>query len=426
MSAPALPPVLQPLDPELRALLAPLFRRGPLVLGYDLEDVRLCGRIELVWRKAGQSFILWVCRMEDAERSFAQTERHRLGHLGEPPDPQALQLILAMAEILRHWEARGVDHHLARYFEVPRGVAATGESLEVRVTLRCNERCPFCGTGDSAINVAESSAEVESLIEQAPGLGVNVVTLTGGEPTLRPELPRWIRRIHELGLKADVQTNAVLLDDPGVWDAYVGPDGRPDLPDVLLVSLHTQHPERLAALVGVPGARLDRKLAAIRIALARGIYVRVNFVVTTLNADEIDAFPGFLAATYPHHLRKMEVMFSFATPHGRMEANRNLWPRIPDVAPALGRALERSEALGLQAMVPDTCGLPPCVLPDHARFFWTSTRAAAGAVVPYERMKWTSCRQCRWDDRCIGVWRAYVALHGAEGFGVVPAGAGGR
>jgi MoaA/NifB/PqqE/SkfB family radical SAM enzyme len=345
-----------------------------------------------------------------------------VGHCGEPRDQEARALLRGLARLVTNWESRGADRHLQRYLELPRGVVATGESLEVRVTVRCNEACPFCSTPDasSTLNAAASPEEVEALLDAAPGLGVRLVTLTGGEPTLCPELPGWIRRIHDLGLQAHVQTNAVRLADPASWATFVGADGRVDLPDQLLVSLHTQHAERLPELVGVPGASLDRKLAAVRGALERHVPVQVNFVLSALNVDEVDAFPDFLARTFPTHVGALQLMFSFATPHGRMEQHRHLWPRVPDVAPRLARALERAEALGLAAFVPDTCGLPPCVLPDHARFFWTATRAPAGAAVTYERFKWPFCAACRYDERCVGVWRAFAESHGAEGFGASP------
>lgn len=78
---------------------------------------------------------------------------------------------------------------------------------------KCNFRCPFCHNGDS---VLKSSTEIpfEEIIEylnSRKGL-LDAVVVTGGEPTLMPDLENKIRIIKSLGFKVKLDTNGTNPD----------------------------------------------------------------------------------------------------------------------------------------------------------------------------------------------------------------------
>lgn len=73
---------------------------------------------------------------------------------------------------------------------------------------KCNFRCPFCHNGDSVLN---SSVEIPfndilAYLESRKGL-LDAVVVTGGEPTLMPDLEDKIRQIKELGFQVKLDTN---------------------------------------------------------------------------------------------------------------------------------------------------------------------------------------------------------------------------
>ena len=73
---------------------------------------------------------------------------------------------------------------------------------------KCNFRCPFCHNGDSVLN---SSVEIPfkdiiAYLESRKGL-LDAVVVTGGEPTLMPDLENKIRQIKELGYEVKLDTN---------------------------------------------------------------------------------------------------------------------------------------------------------------------------------------------------------------------------
>ncbi|HXK01721.1 MAG TPA: radical SAM protein [Verrucomicrobiae bacterium] len=75
---------------------------------------------------------------------------------------------------------------------------------------RCNLACAYCNEFDHSsqpVPTEEMLARIDKLAE----LGVSVITISGGEPLLHPELDDIIRRIRSHGALATLITNAYLL-----------------------------------------------------------------------------------------------------------------------------------------------------------------------------------------------------------------------
>ena len=63
-------------------------------------------------------------------------------------------------------------------------------SAQIEVTLRCNASCPFCSIPalpkPVVINEMNTN-QIKLIIDQIAELGVNIISFTGGEPTLRKD-----------------------------------------------------------------------------------------------------------------------------------------------------------------------------------------------------------------------------------------------
>lgn len=72
----------------------------------------------------------------------------------------------------------------------------------------CNFRCPFCHNGDSVLNSNTPIPfdEILDYLKTRVGL-IDAVVVTGGEPTLMPEVKDRIRQIRELGFLIKLDTN---------------------------------------------------------------------------------------------------------------------------------------------------------------------------------------------------------------------------
>lgn len=73
----------------------------------------------------------------------------------------------------------------------------------------CNFRCPFCHNSGLLPGSAEAEyeeAEVLAFLKKRKGI-LEGVCITGGEPTLQPDLETFIRQIRDMGLMVKLDTN---------------------------------------------------------------------------------------------------------------------------------------------------------------------------------------------------------------------------
>lgn len=115
----------------------------------------------------------------------------------------------------------------------------------------CNFRCPFCHNGSLLDGGTPSALDQETLLaflDKRRGL-LDGVCVTGGEPTLQPELPRMLRRIKALGYQIKLDTNG---SRPDVLKALV----TEHLVDYVAMDVKNC-PERWGETVGIPGLELS-------------------------------------------------------------------------------------------------------------------------------------------------------------------------
>lgn len=101
-------------------------------------------------------------------------------------------------------------------------------SLRLSVTDRCNLRCKYCMPEDDyawlprdTILTFEEMAELTAIFTE---LGVDKVRLTGGEPLLRRDLPRFVRQLSENRRITEIAltSNGVLMADQAADLSFAG------------------------------------------------------------------------------------------------------------------------------------------------------------------------------------------------------------
>ncbi|MFF1798284.1 pyrroloquinoline quinone biosynthesis peptide chaperone PqqD, partial [Kitasatospora sp. NPDC058263] len=88
--------------------------------------------------------------------------------------------------------------------------------LIAELTYRCPLQCTYCA---NPVELARYRDELDTdqwlrVLDQARGLGVLQVHLTGGEPLLRRDLARIVAHAHDLGLYTNLVTSGLPLDEP--------------------------------------------------------------------------------------------------------------------------------------------------------------------------------------------------------------------
>ena len=73
----------------------------------------------------------------------------------------------------------------------------------------CNMRCPFCHNPDLVLGASSWNLSVSSLLEflETRKGKLEGVCITGGEPTIHPELPNLLREIQKAGFCVKLDTN---------------------------------------------------------------------------------------------------------------------------------------------------------------------------------------------------------------------------
>ena len=104
------------------------------------------------------------------------------------------------------------DLHIGRV--MARGMLSTNRPLLVHLIpmRRCNLACTYCNEYDD-FSQPVSLDEVFVRIDKLASLGTCMLTISGGEPLMHPELDRILERIRERGIVAGLLTNGYLLTE---------------------------------------------------------------------------------------------------------------------------------------------------------------------------------------------------------------------
>ena len=160
---------------------------------------------------------------------------------------------------------------------------------EIALTYRCQNRCFFCyaSSPERGRSVPERTAEevkrvLDKIVDQAR---VPTVSFTGGEPTLRTDLPALVAYARELGLRTNLITNGIRCGDI----AYVAQLAEAGLSSAQ-VSVEAGDGAVHDEVVANPGA-FECTIQGVRNLKAAGIHVHTN---TTINDRNVRALPGLV------------------------------------------------------------------------------------------------------------------------------------
>src|SRR5271169_6457364 len=93
-----------------------------------------------------------------------------------------------------------------------KGLVSTRHPVLVHITpiRRCNLACTYCNEFDD-FSKPVPLEEMFQRIDRLGAMGTSVITISGGEPLLHPELDAIIARIRKNGIMAGLITNGYLL-----------------------------------------------------------------------------------------------------------------------------------------------------------------------------------------------------------------------
>ena len=255
----------------------------------------------------------------------------------------------------------------------------TIQYLRISVTDRCNFRCRYCMPLEGLPWLPKSDIlsyeEIAEVVRQLAPLGLRGVRLTGGEPTIRPQVSRLVAMLRAVPQVEDIalSTNGVKLPGLASELAAAGLDR-------VNISADSLRADRIVAI-----ARRDLGFDPVQAAMAAESVgldpIKLNVVVMRgTNDDEVVDFAR-LTLEHPWHVRFIELM-----PVGEMETltDEHVVPS-DEVLSRISTALGRLEASGGPAR-----GNGPAA-------YWrlAGARGTIGVITPMTHTYCGSCNRVR-------------------------------
>jgi radical SAM protein with 4Fe4S-binding SPASM domain len=179
--------------------------------------------------------------------------------------------------------------------------------LDLALTYRCNNDCAHCynvrpASSESPVPSRDggnwgagpgelSTSDWKRILDKAWELGIPHIIFTGGEPTLREDLPELIAYAEKNGQVTGLNTNARRLSDPRYVEKLVAAGL-----DHVQITVESNDADVHDRMVRTKGA-YPQTIKGLKNVLASPLYVMTNTTMLRTNADTIPATLDFLADT---------------------------------------------------------------------------------------------------------------------------------
>ncbi len=299
---------------------------------------------------------------------------------------------------------------------------------DIKLGYTCNNNCLHCVIADQRDrarslrgNVDRSTAEFIRELHDARRLAVRDIVFTGGEPTIRRDLPLLLELAHGMGFRLHVQTNARMLsyrpqaEKLAAWDV------------TWVVALHGPDAELHDRVTRVRGS-FAQTVQGIRNLRALGQRVVGKVVLSKLNYERQEAIVGLLVELGVPYV-------NLAFPHALGAAREHfdeVVPRYSELVPFAHATLDRYA----QAAVLYYEAIPLCLMRGYEKHVAEYACVALQQPAVHKQLdmdtrdwrearqeqkqKFPPCASCRHDAVCEGPWREYPERFGAEEFVPVP------
>jgi cyclic pyranopterin phosphate synthase len=254
----------------------------------------------------------------------------------------------------------------------------TIEYLRISITDRCNLRCVYCMpvAGLEWLPKADilTYEEIARVVGELAPLGLRRIRITGGEPTLRPDVERLVALLRVIPEIEDLSlsTNGVRLPALAETLRHAGLDR-------VNISADSLRPERIRGIArrNIAFDPIEAARAAERAGLSP---IKINVVVLRgINDDEIVDFAR-LTLDHPWHVRFIELM-----PVG--DLRELTWEHVVPSDEVLARISAIGELLPADA---------PTRSNGPARYFrLNGARGKVGVITPMSHTYCGSCNRVR-------------------------------
>ncbi len=152
--------------------------------------------------------------------------------------------------------------------------------MDMALTFRCQNNCVHCYAGGPHETIEMNTAQWKEVINKLCDIGIFILTFTGGEPTLREDLPELLQYAQNKGMVTGLITNGRRLKDK----AYVETLEKAGL-DFVQITLESHKAQIHDLMTDIKGSWLET-IAGIKNAVNSQVYVTTNSTLSKHNAPE--------------------------------------------------------------------------------------------------------------------------------------------
>lgn len=161
--------------------------------------------------------------------------------------------------------------------------------MDLALTYRCNNDCAHCYNARPRSFPELDTRSWKTVLDRLWDLGIPHVVFTGGEPTLRTDLPELIAHAESLGQITGLNTNGRRLADSGFVQSLVDAGL-----DHVQVTLESSDEAIHNLMVGAQSA-FRQTVRGIQNALSSPLYLMTNTTMLSSNAHTLSSTLDFLA-----------------------------------------------------------------------------------------------------------------------------------
>ena len=208
--------------------------------------------------------------------------------------------------------------------------------VDLALTFRCQNNCVHCYAGGPHETSELTTKQWKEVIDRLHQIGVFILTFTGGEPTLREDLPELLFYAQNKGIVTGLITNGRKLKDK----TYVETLEKTGL-DFIQVTLESHKPKIHDLMTATKGSWKET-VAGIKNIIPTQIYATTNTTLSKHNASDFLETIDFLKRLGVAAFGCNSLIYSgkagavseeFALP---LETLRELLPKVHDKANQLG------------------------------------------------------------------------------------------
>lgn len=284
--------------------------------------------------------------------------------------------------------------------------------LDIVLGYDCNLACTYCTITPAMRQRALPADRIAREIDQAAGRGFQEIAFTGGEPTIRGDLPALIKFAKRRGFKQiKVSSNGLRYADINYLD-YLIECGV----NQFHISMHA-FSDRDYELVVQRAETAKLRKQAISHLILRNTDPAADLI---LKEDTYRHIQAWIESLADQGIRRFALWLVSLTDNNAL--NTGQLPRISEIVPYLMAAFDWSKSKGLEVI---SLHIPRCFMPGYEHHVKHPGAGITRVVTPDEvfdlkqsrltgGVKPGGCEGCRFFNECPGLRPDYVQRFGGD------------